>query len=1345
MADNLGIRIEIDFEQFGVVNNKLKDLLKRLQESNKLDISFDKNSFKSIDAQIDNFKQKINNISTGNINTGNMSNEFKKAESNIKSTSNAIKEAHQHAENFGSMLIHDMKMFGTWMLVGTAWMQSIGFFKNGLQYAYELNQALTQISIVTSKNQDQVARLGETYQKTAFQMGVLTKNIADASVEFYRQGLSQEDVMKRTVTATQYAKISNLEFKESAEILTATVNSMNVDVERASDVFALLGDATATGADEIGRAFQKVGGTASTLGVSFEKVSSWIAVVSARTREGAESIGNGIKSIMARYTQLRENGFAEEDGTKVNQVAKALASVGVEMIDANGQFKDFGLVMDQLGEKWEKLDSRSKAYISTQLAGTYQLSRFQNLMEGYSDSISLYEQALDASGTTTSKYNLYLQGTEAHLNRLKSVGESIFIKVFDSEDLKNSIDLLTNLLQGISSLIDAVGFLNPIVFTLSTVLLATNKSFQTWLLSMDIAKVKGFTTTFSLLPQVFKITGAEAGVAATKVLWLGTVLDVAKIKAIAFQAVLTMGISLAITGIISLLTGLITKTQTTTDAIQKLNDEMSEVTQTDKLISKYEALQKQMDENTQSGKDNAQVKQQLIDIQKQFADTFKGSIDGYTAEGEAILQNLEAVKKLNEEKRKQVYIESQDQYNSLQKDLTKEKYNSRGMSQGSSLYQLQYLTQERDKRLAEGKFSQASQFQKDIDPLIEKVEAFNELAIKLSAITGESYQIVDLATMSLKDYSSAMNSNTQAQKDNASVNQENSGKVKTQADAMKSAQEAFQSSTNAMQFYNNALDELNDNHKLSGSTVNDIFKSYPQLLAYVGDETALRKKLIQLIEEEGNTQRQVYSNMIMNSEEFYNARIKGNVQLTNELRDKYNIDLQNYKSLAQAKSAIEAQLLNDLSKKWGYYFDTVNKSFNAQARASNDAGITTRMMEGVNSDPNFLKLQEVENYFSKIAGSFTPASFKSVNLSGVSAGSKSADDAKRAAEEAQRELEQRQQEALQNVKDVESKITEIIKKEFEKRKQATTDYYNSLKEAIDKEKEAYNRENEAKDYNKELTEQQAILAEIDKQIVETRDRTTPAGQARLESLNTQRLEQEKKVNEMIEQNRRDLNNQMFDDEKARLDEQMELELKALDEKYSDENVAKMVNSSIISGQLKNIDGTLISTIDAYRSFEDRFGEGMTTLGKTIKSEFIDKFQEVQKLLKGMGGVDIGIRLSDIPLASFAVGTKALSSTGVIKAHENEAILPESLNPFVGGEKALLRLLQVPGFLPKISTPNILNNRNTSPSININTPLISIAGDVHKDMLPAIDDLVERASKMVSRDIVNELNNLSFNV
>lgn len=109
--------------------------------------------------------------------------------------------------------------------------------------------------------------------------------------------------------------------------------------------------------------------------IDFDKVGSWIATISSKTRESASTIGDSVKSILARVQSLRERGFDETDGTKVNQVAKSLNEVGIQLMDEQGQFRNFGTVMDELGAKWSTLDNRHKAYLATTVAGTYQQSR----------------------------------------------------------------------------------------------------------------------------------------------------------------------------------------------------------------------------------------------------------------------------------------------------------------------------------------------------------------------------------------------------------------------------------------------------------------------------------------------------------------------------------------------------------------------------------------------------------------------------------------------------------------------------------------------------------------------------------------------------------------------------------------------------------------------------------------------------------------------------------------------------------------------------------------------------------------------------------------------------------
>ena len=231
-------------------------------------------------------------------------------------------------------------------------------------------------------------------------------------------------------------------------------------------------DEVATSAAEIGIAFQKVGGTAGSLNVEFEKVVSWIATISARTRESATTIGNSTKTILARFQQLREEGFTEleDDGiTEVSQVAKALATVGIRLLDEQTQqFRNIGDVMDEVGAKWNTLTKNEKAYLGTVLAGTRQQARFLALMEGYDDALALYNNSLNAAGTTQSKFIIQQQSMEAHTNRLKASIESLQLSLIDSTFLKGLVDMGT----AVVTLVEKFNLVGVAVSILATVAFA---------------------------------------------------------------------------------------------------------------------------------------------------------------------------------------------------------------------------------------------------------------------------------------------------------------------------------------------------------------------------------------------------------------------------------------------------------------------------------------------------------------------------------------------------------------------------------------------------------------------------------------------------------------------------------------------------------------------------------------------------------------------------------------------------------------------------------------------------------------------------------------------------------
>lgn len=121
------------------------------------------------------------------------------------------------------------------------------FWTNGWEYAQSYYDQLNEIRIVTGQTAEEAEKMGKVYRNMAKEMSVSSTEIASAAVEFWRQGLDENEVNSRLKNTTQYAKISGLQFTEAAELVTAATNSMDLDAQRVVDVFAYLGDASASG------------------------------------------------------------------------------------------------------------------------------------------------------------------------------------------------------------------------------------------------------------------------------------------------------------------------------------------------------------------------------------------------------------------------------------------------------------------------------------------------------------------------------------------------------------------------------------------------------------------------------------------------------------------------------------------------------------------------------------------------------------------------------------------------------------------------------------------------------------------------------------------------------------------------------------------------------------------------------------------------------------------------------------------------------------------------------------------------------------------------------------------
>lgn len=89
------------------------------------------------------------------------------------------------------------------------------------------------------------------------------------------------------------------------------------------------------------------------------------------TRESAQNIGSAMKSIISRMGEMKAGLSTDENGEFIDasKVETALKSVGVALRDSQGQFRNMDDVLLELGSRWSGLDSATRRYLGTVIAG----------------------------------------------------------------------------------------------------------------------------------------------------------------------------------------------------------------------------------------------------------------------------------------------------------------------------------------------------------------------------------------------------------------------------------------------------------------------------------------------------------------------------------------------------------------------------------------------------------------------------------------------------------------------------------------------------------------------------------------------------------------------------------------------------------------------------------------------------------------------------------------------------------------------------------------------------------------------------------------------------------------
>lgn len=373
-------------------------------------------------------------------------------------------ELAQKANDIGNNFDNAIATLKTYISLGAGIRQISEIFKDTYNNVKDLDKAFSEIAMVTDYSVEDMWKSYSQYATMANQLGQETQNVVKASGLFYQQGLDTNEALSLTSDTMKLATLSGLDYEEATSSMTAALRGFHMEMDQGShitDVYSELAAKAAADVEGISNAMNKTASIANSAGMSFENTAAFLTQMIETTQESPENLGTALKTIIARFTELKENvaGTAESefDDLNYNDVDEALKSVGISLKDTTGQFRDLDDVFLELSKKWNTLDRNTQRYIATTAAGSRQQSRFIAMMENYDRTLELIDAAQNSAGKANEQYSKYADTVENKVIQLQNSWEQLKISILGDDLFKGLVSKAKQALDALSSLQKRIG------------------------------------------------------------------------------------------------------------------------------------------------------------------------------------------------------------------------------------------------------------------------------------------------------------------------------------------------------------------------------------------------------------------------------------------------------------------------------------------------------------------------------------------------------------------------------------------------------------------------------------------------------------------------------------------------------------------------------------------------------------------------------------------------------------------------------------------------------------------------------------------------------------------------
>lgn len=333
----------------------------------------------------------------------------------------------------------------------------------------KVDDAITQLRMSTGASAGDASKMMKTYSEMGKELKATGVDVATSATEWLKQGKTIKESNALAKDSIVLSKIGGLSSEDSTKFLTSAMKGYDVAVEDTSSIIDKLSAVDLVSATDVGglaTGMSEVAANADLAGISMDKLLGYLAVIGETTQQGMSSVGTSLNAVFSRMGNIklsRLKDYQNDDGEDLSNVETVLKGEGLSLRNAEGEFRNFGDVLDETANKWDSFSSVSQRAVASAFAGTHHMNDFIILMQNYGTAMDYSQESANSSGQALEKFSSYQESLTGKLEGFQNSFQNISTSVLDSDFLKSGLDMGSGFLDFLDSIIDKIGILTPLL------------------------------------------------------------------------------------------------------------------------------------------------------------------------------------------------------------------------------------------------------------------------------------------------------------------------------------------------------------------------------------------------------------------------------------------------------------------------------------------------------------------------------------------------------------------------------------------------------------------------------------------------------------------------------------------------------------------------------------------------------------------------------------------------------------------------------------------------------------------------------------------------------------------